>query len=124
MSWQEVAPQVLLAIVAALPGIYAIWRGRHKEKADVAKVITEAAGNLVEEYKSELESLKLLLAQQQEEIKCLEFQVERQTEKIALQSVRIDTLEAEREEVLAGVRALTAQIRKLGHDPVWEPEGK
>jgi uncharacterized protein HemX len=117
MTWQDILPQIILAIVAASPGIYAIWRGRHKEKADVAKIITEAAGTLVEEYKEKLESLERLVAQQQEEIRCLESTAKEQAS-------RIDALEKEKERVLKGVEKLTEQIRKLGHEPVWEPNGK
>lgn len=129
MSWNDILPQIIVAIVAASPGIYAIWRGRQKEKADVAKVITEAAGDLVTEYKEKLESLEHLLAKQQEEIRCLESEVGKQTKEIAQQAIEIESqkdriraLEAERLEILEGVRSLTAQVRLLGQKPVWEPK--
>lgn len=129
MNWADIVPPIIVAIVAATPGIYAIWRGRQKDRADVAKIITEAAGELMEEYKEQLESLKVLVAQQQEEIRCLESQVGKQTKEIALQSVeiknqqkRIMVLERERIEILEGVRSLTAQVRMLGQKPVWEPK--
>lgn len=128
MNWQDILPPIIVAIVAASPGIYAIWRGRQKERADVAKIITEAAGDLVKEYKERLDSLERLVIQQQEEIRCLESQVANQTEKVAKQSVdiekqqeRIEALEKERLEILDGVRSLTAQVRTLGQKPVWEP---
>lgn len=131
MNWQEIFPQILLAVLAASPGAYAIWRGRHKERADVAKIITEAAGDLLTEYKEKLDSLERLIAEQQEEIRCLEFQSGRQIIKLASQAKeleeqagRIGKLEEEKERVLKGVEALTEQIRKLGHEPVWEPNNK
>lgn len=135
MNWAEITPQIILALIAATPGIIAIIRGRKKEKAeeekiraDAAKAITEAAGAMLDEYREEVVSLKRLVAQQQEEIRCLEAQVDKQTEKAAEQAVeikkqkeRIDLLEKERREILDGVRALNAQVRNLGQKPVWEP---
>lgn len=122
MNWADIIPPLIVAIVAASPGIYAIWRGRQKEKADVAKIITEAAGQLVTEYKEKLDSLERLIAKQQEEIRCLEFQVGKQTEQIGDQKERIEALEKERLEILKGVRALTTQLKTLGETPVWEPK--
>lgn len=128
MNWADIIPPIIMALIAASPGVYAIWRGRQKEKADVAKIITEAAGDLITEYKEKLDSLERLVAKQQEEIRCLESQVDKQTKEIARQSIeiknqkdRIQVLETERSEILEGVWALTAQVRTLGQKPVWEP---
>lgn len=129
MNWADIIPPIIVAIIAATPGIYAIWRGRQKERADAAKVITEAASELVREYKEQLDSLERLVAKQQEEIRCLESQVDKQSQTIAAQSLaidkqkeRIELLESERLEILEGVRTLTAQIRILGQKPKWEPK--
>jgi hypothetical protein len=122
LSWTEVILPLILAIIAAAPGIIALFRGRQKEKADVAKAITEAAGELVEEYKDRLARIEGTIAKQADRIRCQELKIERQAEKIAEQAERIMALELERDEFLNGVLSLCAQIRALGHNPVWEPE--
>ena len=132
MNWTEIAPQIILTIIAstmaAAPGIYAIWRGRNKEKADVAKAITEAAGELIEEYKDKLDRLEKIvekqekqIAKQEKQIACQDLKIEKQEEELQEAKKSIAALEVERDEVLAGVSALCTQIRELGHRPVWEP---
>jgi septal ring factor EnvC (AmiA/AmiB activator) len=128
LNWQDLLPQILLAAIAAAPGLYAIFRGRHKDKADVAKAITEAAAQLVEQYKDKIEAIEKTIARQEEKIRCQELTIERQAEKLARQAVqiqeqsaRIMALEVEREDFLHGVSALCKQIREQGLHPVWEP---
>jgi hypothetical protein len=129
MTWQEIFPQLLLALIAASPGIYAIWRGAAKDKADVAKAITEAAGELVDEYKQQIAKIERTVVKLENSIICHELNIDKQATKIILQAEeigrqaqRIRILELERTEVLRGIKELNAQIRKLGQEPVWEPQ--
>lgn len=128
MTWTEILP-LILAIIAAIPGIAALFRGRRKEKADVAKALSEAAGELVEGYQKKLERLEALvenqatqLADQAEKIRCQERKIDEQAVELAKQAKSIRVLERERGKFLAGVLMLCAQIRELGHEPIWEPE--
>lgn len=129
MNWLDIAPQLILAIIAASPGIYAIWRGRHKEKADIAKAITEAAGELVEDYqntikelKTELKDLRRIVESQEEELQQNRFELRKQDEELKMAEQRITDLELERDEYRRGISQLCAQLRGLGHAPVWEPK--
>jgi septal ring factor EnvC (AmiA/AmiB activator) len=131
VNWSEIAPQIFLALVAAAPGIYAIWRGRNKEKADVAKAITEAAGELIEEYKDKLDRLERIVEKQERKLACQDLKIEEQAKKLTAQEAelesaraRITALETERGEFLEGFMSVCSQIRELGYDPVWEPKPK
>jgi len=122
MEWTEVALPILLAVIAAIPGIAALFRGRKKEKADVATAITDAAHDLLGDYRAQIDEIKQTITEQAETIRCQERKIEAQARNIAIQQLEIDALRAEQEEFLTGVNALCAQIRGLGHEPVWEPE--
>lgn len=129
MNWSDIAPQIILAILAWIPGIYAIWRGRHKEKADIAKAIAEGAGELLEDYqqnlkevKAELSALKLIVKSQEEELRQNKYELRKQDEELRMAEQRITDLETERDEYRRGISQLCAQLRGLGHTPVWEPK--
>lgn len=122
MNWTEVVLPILLAIIAATPGVVALLRGRSKEKADVATAITEAAGDLLGEYRTKIKEIE-------EKMRCQDRKIAQQSGELALQqieldgqAVRIKDLEDERDEMMEGVSRLCTQIRNLGHEPVWEPE--
>lgn len=129
MSWQDIILPILLAIIAASPGLVALLRGRKKEQADVAEAITRAAGELIEDYQKKLERIEGKLEEQAELIRCQAHQIESQSEQLARQDIKIEEqakrirdLELERDEILNGVMMLCTQIHDLGHAPVWEPE--
>ena len=148
MDWKEVILPLLLAAIAAAPGVLALFRGRSKEKAEASRVITDAAKDLLAEYRVKMdeieESYRAKLAEVEEECKmriaateamyqskmdAVEAKVKEQSKvidcqerKIAKQQIEIDRLKEEQDDFLEGVIALCAQIRRLGHDPVWEPE--
>jgi hypothetical protein len=129
VTWQDIILPIVLAVIAASPGLVALFRGRKKEQADVAEAITRAAGELVEDYQKKLERIEKKLEDQAELIRCQERKIESQADKLARQGIKIDEqaarirdLELERDEVLTGVMMLCTQIHDLGHDPVWEPE--
>jgi hypothetical protein len=129
MSWQDIVLPILLAVIAASPGLVALLRGRRKEQADVAEAITRAAGELVEDYQKKLDRIEKKLEDQAELIRCQERKIEAQGDRLARQNIKIEeqagrirSLELERDEILTGVMMLCTQIHDLGHDPVWEPE--
>ena len=128
MTWTEALP-LLLAVIAAIPGILALLRGRNKEKADVATAITRAAGELLDEYRTKIDEIEATVTEQAEKIRSQDRKIAQQSGELAFQkfelegqAVRIKDLEDERDEIMEGVSALCTQIRNLGHEPVWEPE--
>jgi diaminopimelate decarboxylase len=129
VTWQDIILPIALAVIAASPGLVALFRGRKKEQADVAEAITRAAGELVKDYQKKLERIEKKLEEQAELIRCQEHKIDSQAEKLARQGIKIDEqaarirgLELERDDVLTGVMMLCTQIHDLGHDPVWEPD--
>jgi beta-phosphoglucomutase-like phosphatase (HAD superfamily) len=141
MAWNDILP-IVLAIIAATPGIVALFKGRSKEKADAAKIITESARDLLgeyrvkvdeleEEYLAKIAAIENTVAQQAEKIQVQGRLIAQQAEEIdsqrlelGQQEARINVLEKERDEIMEGVQALCTQIRNLGHAPVWEPRKK
>lgn len=103
-------------IIAAIPGILALFKGRTKEKADAAKSIAEGAALLIEQYESRLADLEEIVKEQAKKIKCQDLE-------LAAQGVKIEDLESEREEFISGLTALCDQLREAGLEPVWEPNG-
>lgn len=125
----EVLLPLLLALIAATPGIISLWKGRKKEEADAAGAITGAARDLISEYRAKIDEIEAEQEEQAAKIKCQEQKIDqqdvmirRQQREIDAQAKRIYALEVERSELIRGVAALCAQIRGLGHEPVWEPE--
>lgn len=148
MDWKEIILPLLLAAIAASPGIISLWKGRSKEKAEAANVITDAAKDLVTEYRAKMDELEAAYRIKVEEIEAscrkkieeveLAYRakvesiedtvrkqsqtISRQERKIANQQIEIDRLKAEQNDFLRGVTDLCSQIRALGHEPVWEPK--
>ena len=133
MNWTEIILPIVLACIAAIPGIISLFKGRSKEKADVAAVYTDIAKEWAEEYRARLaeveashdakmEEIERTVEEQAEVIRCQERKIEKQAIRAAQQQLEINQLKAEQEEFLEGVTSLCAQIRGLGHEPVWEPK--
>jgi flagellar biosynthesis chaperone FliJ len=88
-----------------------------------------AAAVVAEEYKSRLTGLECTVESQQLEIEKQRFEIEKLNEKrremeaaIGTQHIEGESFKRFRREFILGVRALTKQIRSLGHVPVWEPD--
>lgn len=120
---------IVVALIGAVSGILGFFKGRRKEKADVAQAITEAAANLIEKYESRLiyleeviEKLEGVVKDQSATIECQELKLDKQGETMARQGKTIEAFELERDEILKGVLSLCAQVRNLGLEPAWEPK--
>jgi len=63
---------LLVAIIAALPGIYAIWRQRRKGDAEAAEIIQRAAGEMVASSEARISKIQadiLVIRQENFEVK-------------------------------------------------------
>ena len=98
----------VVALIGAIPGVLAliaqlfkVKRQNKKIESDITAQITEAASTMLEHMKDQIEGLE-------EDVKTLKC------ESIAnkLEIVRLIT----------GINRLIAQIRALGHNPVWTPD--
>ena len=112
-------PPILLAVIAASPGLYAIWRARRKTDAETAKssadavgVLTGSAVEMVKRWEARTVDLERRLNGQEQKI------AEQGAEIEALKE-RVDALEDENECLRDGAERLESQVVGLGHTPVW-----
>jgi hypothetical protein len=83
---------ILIAAVAATPGLLVALLNRRKLDADASAVATQTALSLIQPLRTEVAALK-------EEVGRLQSQVAR---------------------FRRGIRLLCGQVRRLGEEPVWE----
>jgi len=88
---------VVVAIIAASPGIYAILANRHKTTADATVAIGSAYRALFDELQERIDA-------QDRRIKDLEAAIEAKNQLIDAQTERINDLEAEVDELRAIMR--------------------
>ena len=86
MTWTDALP-ILLAVIAVISSIVALLKGRNKEKADVATAITEAAGALLEEYRTKIDEIEVAMVEQAEKIRSQGRKIARQSGELALQQI-------------------------------------
>lgn len=113
MNIDIIAP-IVVAILASLPGLLALNTQRRQGEASAASTLTDAAVDIVTQYKTQVEELTF----KQNELGNL----------VAMQTARIDELKGEvgilREKVREfrlGIALLTAQIEQAGMVPQWQP---
>lgn len=103
MNLDLVVP-ILVALIAAGPGIYSIWVGRRKMAA-------ESGSKLLDMIKG----LSLELEREQERRRQMGERV------IELES-KVLVLENENKMLRDGINRLLGQLMTLGVDPVWKPD--
>ena len=108
----EALVQVIIAIIAALPGLLALIAQRKKTNADAAGTITDAAGDLVTLYKDRIEALERAEAETKATIK-------QQEQQIATLQDDLRHLSALVREYRRGIMILISQIESLGDDPAY-----
>ena len=106
---------LIVALVAALPGLYALLSQSRKDNAEAVDAISQAAAQLVVPLKEENKELRLLLAA-----------VEGENKALRAENDRLQTQFSELREilhlVLDGCNRLCKQLADLGHDPVFDPD--
>lgn len=136
MNFDNIQP-ILLAIVAALPGLLSLSLQKRKDKVtsdtatvDNAKKISDQAILLLtpynqkfEEMEQDIKELKESLKAQDVKIKDQDKKIEEQDDIIRLQSIQLADQERQLKKFKLGIKKLIDQIIKLGHVPDWEPEG-
>ena len=96
---------IVVAIIAALPGIYAVIAQRRKDAASAADTLTDAALQLIE-------PLKRQAADQAAELVSLRAQVR-------TQGKEIEYLYRVMDDVVDGARRLERQVHESGGTPVY-----
>jgi len=122
---------IVVALIMALPGIYAVYRQLRKDKQDSTSLIRESAVALIEPLKKRIDELRYEIDDSRQRIISLEKALEERNERIdALEKQahddqgRIHELEAELEEKSKLIHALEVEINrlrrrvsKIGKDP-------
>lgn len=99
---------VILALIAAVPGIFALRSQFSKDKiAERESKVAEEAAKLANQ-KFQMDMTMALIDPLKEQIKTMEETLEKQGKQIA--------------SLKRGVNKLSMQIRDLGHEPVWTPD--
>lgn len=118
---KEILLPLLVALVAASPGIYALILGKRKQSADVAVQISVAAGKLIEQYKDRFEQMEQdckenerELALHRESIKALQLSIAERDAEIVCRQEYIEHL-------LRGIGRIIAQLKSHTLTPVWMP---
>ena len=105
---------LIVALIAAIPGLYALLSQSRKDNAEAVDAISQAAAQLVVPLKGENKELRVRLGA-----------VEVENKELKTENEQLQTQFAELREiiqlVLDGCNRLCDQLVKLGHDPVFNP---
>lgn len=108
---EDVITTIIVALVAASPGIYAVYRQVRKDRVDNVDTLSDAALALLEPYKKEVAELradmKLLrceLDNERAKRRQLETEVNQKNETIAAMQAEIDDLRGQIETLQKGRR--------------------
>jgi uncharacterized protein HemX len=119
---------IVVALIGAVSGVLSYLKGRSKDKADAASIITEAALKLSnereaahQECKKEIRELRAVSRCQDEKIESQGKKIRSQGEMIEKLTAWIARLERERDDWAEGIMALCRQLRESDMQPVWEP---
>ena len=91
---------VIIAIIAGVPGVYAVVQQAKRGKVSDETSLSAATLALLKPYQDEVKRLRMELEPLKQ---------------------RIMELEIKLDEVIEGAHRLAMQIRKNGEEPVWEP---
>jgi len=112
---------VIIGLIAAIPGIIAAWIAMRKTKPEVTQIettaataIQDAALDLLEPYKREVEILRQNVDQ-------LSRQNEDMRMKLAQMRVDMDALKVELGKVVHGSYVLYHQVKSAGLTPAYTP---
>jgi regulator of replication initiation timing len=105
---------LIVALIAALPGLYALVSQSRKDNAEAVDAISQAAAQLVGPLKIENKELRERLAALEAENEALKAENRRLEQQFG--ELR-DLLHL----VLEGCNRLCQQLQALGHEPVFNP---
>lgn len=126
---------LFVALIAALPGLYALFSQSRKDNAEAVDAISQAAAQLVIPLKQEnkelrdrlvtLEAKYTAATAENEELRERLAAVEAENKELATENEQLqqqfDELREILHMVLEGCNRLCAQLERLGHEPVFDP---
>lgn len=108
-------------LIVAVPGLYAVWKQwqaarqvARKDRADLIKIATEAAGAVIEDLRAEIERLKGEVEDLHSELASARRE---HAEMIAHKDAQITLLQGEKRQLEQQVAALEDFLRRHGIEP-------
>lgn len=124
MDWTPLVTPIIVAIVAATPGIISLIQQRKKQSVEAADLIQRASGELIEQYKRRMDEMEEQAAANEEEVGLLQERFDRIEQDLRKRDNDLECRDQYIEHLLRGIRRLIAQIKSLDTLPVWSPKPK
>jgi len=112
----DYAPYII-AFLAWIPSLLALWRQSKKDKADIASTLVNDAIKLKDEIKEQKKDTD-------EKLKLIKKDLATAQSKMVLLEESVKSLSNCVTDLREGVGILTSQIESLGHTPKWIPKDK
>jgi chromosome segregation ATPase len=130
MTYEDVKPwiPVIVALVVAFPGLLAYINQRRKMPAEEADLYTDAAKKLIDSLAGRLDTVTKRMDDVETLLRTARAEVEAARAELAKSQVRIADVEHAGVRLrlaittaLAGIKALTAQLKAANMTPCWTP---
>lgn len=130
MTYEDVKPwiPVIVAIVVALPGLLAYINQRRKMPAEQVDIYTGAAKKLIESLSSRLDTVTQRMDDAEVLLRTARVDVDAAKAELVKSKVRIEDVERASAilrvaitHALAGIKALTGQLKAANMTPCWVP---
>jgi len=113
---------LVMAIIAAVPGILAMHQQKRKQDAEVADVITKASAQLIAQYEKRMSEMELNDERHRRDFDDLKIKVEILRDTIVQRDHEISCRDNYIEHLLNGIKRLLAQMMSMNVTPAWQPE--
>lgn len=134
-TFEDLIP-IILAIIAAGPGIVALLGQKRKDKRDDAIASIDNAGKVTQQALTLIQPLNVRIQELEDEMKEVREEsknrdkiiaeqnqkIGQQDKTIREQSIRLNKNEDQIKKLKIGIRCLIDQIIRLGHIPDWQPD--
>ena len=104
---------VLVALLAALPGLLALRSQQRKADAEAVGTLAEATSELLDDLRQDARTLREQIAEQNQIIQRLRESQSAQQETLDRALLRVDALETERAALLERIRMLEADLEAV-----------
>ena len=104
---------LIAAVLGALPGVYAIISGRHKVKAEAARIVSDTAVGLLKPLQARIDRLETMVVKLEEKVQQLESDNDELSRQVREFRALIRSL-------WEGVLILSQQLESQGITPAWD----
>lgn len=128
MTFSDWVP-IILAIIAAGPGLAALRGQKRKDKRDDAAATVDNAGKVTAQALTLIQPLNTRITELELKVIKLETEADERDEKIEAQDaiirdqeIRLKESEGQIKRLKFGIKKLIDQILRLGYVPEWQPD--